>query len=57
MNMVATNTQDDLVPLEDGCPMCGERHTDLLVWDESGEWVRCESCGALYKPGGDHDQA
>ena len=43
-------TGDD-VAAEDACPGCGERHSDMLVWDEDGEEVRCFNCGKTYRPG------
>jgi rubredoxin len=39
----------DLVPPQDACPVCGERHIDSLVWIDD-EWVRCASCGIQYDP-------
>lgn len=59
--MVAANTtpmpddDDDLVPANLACPMCGERHQDRLVWIDD-ESVRCANCNAEYEPGkaGDH---
>src|SRR3712207_3389900 len=38
----------------DACPGCGERHSDMLVWDEEGETVRCFNCGRTYKIGRAH---
>jgi hypothetical protein len=40
----------DLVADGLGCPNCGERRTDRLVWDED-EVVHCARCGANYRPG------
>lgn len=43
---------DNLVPPEDACPTCGERHVDRLAWiGDDGERVRCSTCGAEYEPG------
>jgi hypothetical protein len=39
----------NLVPPQDACPVCGERHIDSLVWIDD-EWVRCASCGIQYDP-------
>jgi len=47
---VALALLEDLVA--DGCPACGERRQDWLVWTPDGEAVRCATCGALYTPGG-----
>ena len=32
------------------CPECGEWRMDYLVWDETGDFVRCTSCGKEYDP-------
>ena len=40
----------DLVAEKDGCPDCGERILDRLVWQTDGETVRCEACGREFKP-------
>lgn len=57
-------THDDeanLVPCQDACPRCGERHVDHLVWIED-DIVRCTTCGIEYDPsnpplqGGSHVQ-
>lgn len=46
---------DDLVPPGDACPMCGERHSDRLVWLDDDR-VHCANCNAVYQPGGSsHD--
>ena len=42
----------DAVDAADACPGCGERHSDMLVWDEDGKEVRCFNCGKTYRPGG-----
>ena len=44
------NDPHDYVPVEDGCPNCGERDTDQLEWQDD-ETVRCLSCGKEYMPG------
>ncbi|HZW06151.1 MAG TPA: hypothetical protein VFF65_03425, partial [Phycisphaerales bacterium] len=45
-----------LVPEADGCPECGERDPDRLVWGsaegEDPATVRCASCGIVYEPPG-----
>ena len=33
-----------------GCPACGERIMDRLVWINAGEAVRCSTCGMVYVP-------
>lgn len=43
--------EPDLVAPRFGCPNCGERDADLLVWLEDDETVRCVTCGCEYKPG------
>ncbi len=49
--MVALHRIDDRVPEEDGCPKCGERHPDRLMWDEEGVSVTCLECGTTYRLG------
>jgi rubredoxin len=39
----------DLCPVAYGCPKCGERRHDFLVWDED-EGLRCQTCGHVYDP-------
>jgi len=41
---------DTDVPKVAGCPRCGERCLDKLVWQDDGETVRCATCGKLYAP-------
>lgn len=41
---------DWLAPPGYGCPSCGEREMDSLVWDEDGETITCSSCGVGYEP-------
>jgi len=37
-----------------GCPRCGERRFDFLVWiGEYKEQVECATCGCVYTPGED----
>ena len=57
MSMVA-NAQDNqnLVAPGDGCPDCGERDADLLVWLDD-ERVECQACRAIYRPGQERDHA
>ncbi len=38
-----------------GCPRCGERRVDWLVWDDDGEQVTCSTCGQVYDPSGGQD--
>lgn len=47
----------DPVEAEDGCPSCGQRESDMLVWIDEDR-VQCQSCKAIYAPAGprdDHD--
>jgi hypothetical protein len=41
---------DDLVNAADGCPNCGERRSDMLIWmnDEHDSPLRCMTCGKRY---------
>jgi len=41
---------DTDVPKVAGCPRCGERCLDKLVWQDDGETVRCTTCGKQYMP-------
>ena len=41
---------DTDVPKAAGCPQCGERCLDRLVWQDDGETVRCSTCGKQYEP-------
>ena len=41
---------DERVRAEWGCPECGERRVDWLIWQDDTV-VRCESCGREYIPG------
>jgi uncharacterized Zn finger protein len=52
-----TANAPELVDPKDGCPRCGERSTDRLVWKDD-EHVECHTCGTVYLPGAakDHDQ-
>jgi hypothetical protein len=50
--------QEKLVPAEWACPNCGERLSDLILLDEEGHVVECETCGTVYlEPGADPAQA
>ena len=40
----------DRVSEANGCPSCGEREMDRLVWEDDGESVRCATCGTIYDP-------
>jgi len=41
--------ETDLCPAAYGCPKCGERRHDWLVWDED-EVIHCQTCGHAYDP-------
>jgi len=41
---------DTDVPKVAGCPQCGERCLDKLVWQDDGQTVRCTTCGKQYTP-------
>jgi hypothetical protein len=51
---------DELVPPELGCPVCGERRMDFLVWQDD-EWLFCATCGIFFDSDcwtmGDDDEA
>jgi rubredoxin len=47
---------DDRVLSPFGCPQCGERRSDYLVWTED-ESVRCATCGTVYSPDGPSPEA
>lgn len=40
-----------------GCPKCGERDADELVWQDDHETVRCARCGTRYRPNLETDDA
>jgi len=40
--------EPDSVDAPLGCPQCGERRMDYLVWQSDYETIKCESCGQLY---------
>jgi transcription elongation factor Elf1 len=43
--------QEDLVHEMFGCPRCGERRVDHLVWlEEDSEHVECQTCCYVYEP-------
>lgn len=42
--------EQHLVEPEDGCPRCGERHVDNLIWIDDGQRVRCATCLNVYTP-------
>ena len=44
-----TSESEDLVQLEDACPLCGERNIDRLIWLDD-ENVECQMCGTVYRP-------
>ena len=35
--------------VDSACPGCGERHADLLIWQDDDN-VRCFGCGTIYQP-------
>ena len=39
----------DRVDAAFGCPKCGERHVDALIWIDD-ETVACQTCGRQYQP-------
>ena len=42
---------EDLVEEEYGCPRCGERRVDWLIWlEEDSEHVECQTCCYIYEP-------
>ena len=41
---------DALVSPGQGCPECGERGQDELVWRNDDEFVECQTCGCRYLP-------
>ena len=43
-------TSRDKVRDKWGCPECGERRVDRLVWTEGGAAVWCERCGTVHVP-------
>jgi len=43
--------ETNLVHPDDGCPRCGERDVDHLVWNDDGATVTCRTCGIEYVPG------
>jgi hypothetical protein len=40
--------EDTEVGPPEGCPSCGERHADRLVWQEDDSII-CQSCGCRYR--------
>jgi transcription elongation factor Elf1 len=43
--------EEDLVHEMFGCPRCGERRVDYLVWlEEDSEHVECQTCCYVYEP-------
>ncbi len=46
--------QDNLVEPNLGCPSCGERDADNLVW-LNDDRVECKTCGTEYTPGSGWD--
>lgn len=40
---------EELVDKRVGCPDCGERRVDELIWDQHGV-VKCQTCGREYVP-------
>lgn len=37
----------DVVEARFGCPNCGERHMNRLIWDDD-DYVHCSKCGMVY---------
>jgi rubredoxin len=48
-DLQAEEAETDLCPAAYGCPKCGERRHDWLVWNED-EVIRCQTCGHVYDP-------
>ena len=46
---IASPKPNDLVDPENGCPRCGERRSDSLIWQDD-ETIKCHNCGAVYTP-------
>ena len=46
---MTTEPDPNVVEPQDGCPVCGERRADCLVWNDD-EQVECTMCGAVYTP-------
>lgn len=42
-------TRANWVEASAGCPTCGERESDELIWQDD-ETVRCANCGTIYQP-------
>ena len=42
--------EPEVVSEQYGCPDCGERRIDFLVWQDDEETVECQSCGHRYQP-------
>ena len=40
---------NELVQPEDRCGFCGERRMDWLEWVEFGNYIRCATCGTVYR--------
>jgi len=56
----AGSALDNLVAPAHGCPDCGERDVDRLIWmggAKRPDFVRCASCGREYVPGQGDDNA
>lgn len=49
MNTQNNLVQDELVDECFGCPQCGERRVDLLLWMDD-ENVECDNCHHEYNP-------
>ena len=49
--MATTDQHEPIDPVrpEDGCPKCGQRECDELVWLDD-EQVQCQSCKTIYRP-------
>lgn len=45
---------EELVPVDNGCPGCGERRVDCLIWTDETEGqpdgtLRCATCDHFYR--------
>lgn len=50
LNAKSAATGGDLVPVAYGCPACGERSMNALVWmSDDGEQITCARCGTFYE--------
>lgn len=33
------------------CPYCGEYLADFIIFFDDGEYVKCPTCGKVFRPG------